>query len=49
METLLKDPKGFLSSMINYDKDNIPDALINKVKPLMSDEAMSDARIKGAS
>ena len=49
LETLLKDPKGFLQSMINYDKDNIPDALINKVKPLMADEAMQDARIKGAS
>ena len=49
LETLLKDPKGFLTSMINYDKDNIPDALINKVKPLMGEDAMSDARIKGAS
>lgn len=35
--------------MITYAKDNIPDALITKVSPLMLEEPMQDARIKGAS
>jgi dynein heavy chain len=35
--------------MINYDKDNTPDALIKKVQPLMAEEVMSEAKIANAS
>jgi dynein heavy chain len=45
----LNEPKGFLRSLVDYDRDNIPDALIKKVTPLMQEEVMSEARIKGAS
>jgi dynein heavy chain len=31
----LSDPKGFLRSLVEYDRDNIPDALIKRVQPLM--------------
>lgn len=46
---LLGNPKQFLQDLINYDKDNIPDALVSKVKPMMELDAMSEARIKSAS
>ncbi len=35
--------------MINYDKDNIPDALIAKVKPLMEKEELSEKKVASAS
>ena len=35
--------------MINYDKDNIPDALIAKIKPMMEKEEMTEAKVKNAS
>lgn len=35
--------------MIDYDKDNIPDAIIAKIKPLMEEEVMSEAKVKNAS
>jgi dynein heavy chain, axonemal len=46
---LLSNPKQFLQDLINYDKDNIPDDLILRVKPMMEHEAMSEAKIKNAS
>ena len=46
---LLGNPKKFLTDLIEYDKDNIPDALITKVKPLMDLEALTEAKIKNAS
>ena len=30
---LLNDPTKFIDSLMNYDKDNIPDNIINKIKP----------------
>ena len=35
--------------MIDYDKDNIPDTLIAKVKPMMEIEVLQEAKIKSAS
>jgi dynein heavy chain, axonemal len=35
--------------LIDYDKDNIPDALISKVKPLMEKEEMSEKKVASAS
>lgn len=46
---LLSEPKKFLDNMINYDKDNIADSLISKIKPLMEKEEMSEAKVKSAS
>lgn len=46
---LLSEPKKFLNDMIGYDKDNIPDALISKIKPMMEKEEMSEAKVKSAS
>jgi uncharacterized secreted protein with C-terminal beta-propeller domain len=38
----LKNPNNFLKELINYDKDHIPDSMIEKVKPMMDLEAMSE-------
>lgn len=46
---LLSDPKAFLKDMIAYNKDNIPDALIQRIKPLMAEEVMSEKRVENAS
>jgi dynein heavy chain len=46
---LLGNPKKFLTDLIEYDKDNIPDALVAKVKPMMDLEALTEAKIKNAS
>jgi len=46
---LLNDPKKFLNDLINYDKDHIPDNLIQKVKPLMEKEDMTEKKVANAS
>lgn len=48
-QKLLSEPKKFLENMINYDKDNIPDALVAKIKPMMEKEELSEAKVKSAS
>lgn len=35
--------------MIEYDKDNIPDSLVARVKPMMEIEALAEAKVKSAS
>lgn len=45
----LKDPNGFKKSLLEYDKDNIADALIAKVQPKMEDELLVEAKVKNAS
>jgi len=37
---MLSNPKQFLKDLIEYDKDNIADTLVAKVKPLMELEAL---------
>lgn len=46
---LLNEPKPFLNSLINYQKDSMSDALVAKVKPLMEKEEMSEKRVQNAS
>lgn len=46
---LLGNPKKFLQDLIEYDKDNISDSLIVKIKPMMDLEALQEARVKNAS
>jgi len=48
-KTLLNDPKGFLNSMLNYEKDNIPDQLVSKVKPLLEREEVKIENVRKAS
>ena len=36
--TLLANAQDLQNFMLNYDKDNIPEALINKIKPYIDDE-----------
>ena len=35
--------------MISYPKDNIPDQIVQKIKPLMEEDVMSEQRVKNAS
>ena len=44
-QKLLSEPKKFLQDMINYDKDNIADALIAKIKPMMEKEELSEKKV----
>lgn len=46
---LLGNPKKFLNDLIEYDKDNIADTLVARVKPMMELEALQEAKIKSAS
>ena len=48
-QQLLNDPKKFLDNLIKYDKENIPDALISKVRPLMDSENMLEKNVAKAS
>lgn len=49
LQKFLSAPKDFLKMLVNYDRDNIPDALIKKVVPLVEQEVMTEHRIRGAS
>jgi dynein heavy chain len=49
LQKFLNDPKKFLNSLVTYDRDNIPDALIKKVVPLVEQDVMTEQRIKAAS
>ena len=35
---LLKDPKNLLKQLVKYDKDHIPDKIIQKIKPRAESE-----------
>eukprot|EP00929_Paragymnodinium_shiwhaense_P087551 TRINITY_DN476_c0_g7_i1.p1 TRINITY_DN476_c0_g7~~TRINITY_DN476_c0_g7_i1.p1 ORF type:complete len:2666 (-),score=827.08 TRINITY_DN476_c0_g7_i1:96-7328(-) len=45
---LLVDPK-LLDKMLHFDKDNIPDSVVNKVKPLYDDPEFEPEKIRKAS
>jgi dynein heavy chain len=48
-QKLLSEPKA-LQDMINYDKDNIADALIAKIKPMMEKrKELSEKKVQSAS
>jgi len=49
VDILLKNPKKFLTDLIDFDKDNMQDSTIQKIKPLMEEEVMSEAKVKNAS
>ncbi|KAF0705317.1 Aste57867_7072 [Aphanomyces stellatus] len=37
---------NFISSMLNYDKDNIPDAILSKLDPYLSNEMFNKAEVE---
>ncbi|CAH8652543.1 unnamed protein product [Schistosoma rodhaini] len=42
---MLQDPGKFLDSLMNYDKENIPEYIIHKIKPYIESESFSPATI----
>lgn len=48
-DKILKDPKRFLRELKEYDRDHMPEELINKVTPLMDLDEMSIERVGKAS
>lgn len=48
-EKILKNPTNFLKELKSYDKDNMPEALIEKIKPLLELEEMTEKKVKSAS
>ncbi|XP_022110107.1 dynein heavy chain 1, axonemal-like isoform X1 [Acanthaster planci] len=48
-KALLQDPGKFLESLFQYDKDNIPDVVINKIQPFIDNEEFQPAAIAKAS
>jgi dynein heavy chain len=46
---LLKQPKLLLQTLQNYDRDNIPEAVISKIKPYILREDFSVKRVETAS
>lgn len=44
-KALLVDPTKFLESLFKYDKDNIPDSVIQKIQPYIDDENFTPAAI----
>lgn len=35
-----------LASMLNYDRDNIPESLITKIRPYIEDERFQPAKVR---
>ena len=42
---MLQDPGRFLESLFKFDKDNIPDVVIQKIQPYIDNEAFQPAAI----
>ena len=45
----MNDPKKLLDNLFNFDRDNIPDNVINKITPYIEREDFDPAAIKRAS
>ncbi|CAN0405179.1 unnamed protein product, partial [Ascophyllum nodosum] len=46
---LLADARGFMDSLVKFDKDNIPDRIIKKVEPFQSNPDFTPEQIEKAS
>ena len=46
---MLQDAKGLLDSMFQFDKDNIPLKVIEKLKPYIDNEEFTPKKIESAS
>lgn len=42
---ILTDPTVFLDSLLNFDKDNISEAVIEKIEPFIAMEAFTPAQV----
>lgn len=42
---ILVDPTAFLDSLLNFDKENIPDSVIEKIEPFIQMEAFTPAQV----
>jgi len=45
----LNNPSAFLKSLINFDKENIPDATVDRAKPLLETPELAEAKVLAAS
>ena len=45
---ILSDPGKFLESLFTYDKENIPDSVIQKIEPYINSEKFTPAAISQA-
>ena len=43
--SILSNPAKFLTDLMDYDKDNIPEAVIKKITPLIENESFTPAVI----
>lgn len=46
---LLSDPAKFLESLFKYDKENIPEAVIQKIQPYIDNPVFTPANIEKVS
>ena len=46
---LLSEPAKFLESLFKYDKDNIPEPVINKIQPYIDNPIFTPANIEKVS
>lgn len=42
---LLSDANKFLDSLLNFEKDSIPDAIIKKIEPVIADESFTPEQV----
>ena len=45
-KNMLQEPAKFLQSLFDYDKDNIPDAVIQKIQPYIDNEEFTPDAIQ---
>ena len=48
-KAIMADPTKFLESLVNFDKENIPDSVIQKIKPYIDNENFSTEAISRVS
>ncbi|VDD79452.1 unnamed protein product [Mesocestoides corti] len=48
-KAMLQDPGKFLDSLLNFDRDNIPDAIIARIQPYIDSEAFTPQAISKVS
>lgn len=46
---LLSDPSRFLESLIGYDPEHIPEAIVRRISPYMTNENFLPERVRNAS
>lgn len=42
---MLSDPRAFLNSLLNYDRENMTEALISKIKPFITNPDFQPSKI----